>query len=167
MINVNRRTQRAQRSGFLPRLPMYWLVVSALTQSMACQTATTTIASRDSGAANGADAAAGAANGTTAPTADWCAVKRVLEDKCQRCHSQPPLHGAPFALVSYADTQALDQHGRARYLAMAQALEDALMPPSFIELDPPVQSLSPAELETLLDFCQAGAPAGDGNCADP
>jgi hypothetical protein len=35
-----------------------------------------------------------------------CDVYTVLHDNCHRCHQSPPLNGAPFPLLTYADTQA-------------------------------------------------------------
>src|SRR3569832_45940 len=79
----------------LPRLQGLQWVVIALTHTMACATATTTtegVVVTQSTAAGG--------DGNDAPPADWCSVQRVLQSKCQRCHADPPVHGAPFALLT-------------------------------------------------------------------
>ena len=35
-----------------------------------------------------------------------CDVFTVLRENCHRCHQSPPLNGAPFPLLTWADTQA-------------------------------------------------------------
>ncbi|HVY25488.1 MAG TPA: hypothetical protein VHB79_03015 [Polyangiaceae bacterium] len=134
-------------------------MVIALTQTLACATATTTT---DDGVTDAVQSAGGARNGDEVPTPDFCGVQRLLQDKCQRCHADPPLHGAPFALVTYADTQTLDRHDQPRYLAMQKAIEEGSMPAMFIKLDPPVAPLDDDEKQLLLDWCTADAPSG--NC---
>lgn len=86
----------------------------------------------------------------------------MLQNKCQRCHSDPPQHGAPFALVSYDDTQALDRHDQPRYLAMQEAITNGTMPATFLKLTPPVEPLDEDEKQLLLDWLAADAPSG--NC---
>jgi uncharacterized membrane protein len=136
---------------------MCWLVVVALTP-LACASATTL--SNDDGMLEAHDSVAGAgSSGET--TSRWCDVARLLERRCQTCHSEPPAHGAPFALVSYADTQVLDRRGRTRYSLIEQVVSRDEMPPTFIELDPPVMPLLADEKQLLLDWCAAGAPADD------
>jgi hypothetical protein len=36
----------------------------------------------------------------------WCAAYQIINCVCQQCHQNPPLHGAPIPLMTYADTQA-------------------------------------------------------------
>lgn len=141
----------------LPRLPRLQWVVIALTHTLACSTATTTT---NDGVTDAVEAASGAPNNGAA-SADFCNVQRVLQDKCQRCHSDPPQHGAPFALVTYDDTQALDRHEQPRYLAMEEAVASGTMPATFLKLDPPVEPLDESEKQLLLDWCAADAPNGD------
>lgn len=95
----------------------------------------------------------------------WCAVSQVLADKCQRCHSSPPQHGAPFALVTYEDTQIQSAKAKPRYTRIAKVVANDSMPPSYIELDPPAEPLSEAERALLTDWCEQGAPFGDEDCA--
>jgi uncharacterized membrane protein len=116
-------------------------------------------AQQHAGEGAGAQAGAGA---SSAP--EWCSVARVLEAKCWRCHSDPPQHGAPFPLVSYADTQR-EVMGVPRWERMRSVIEADFMPPDFIELDPPVEKLSAEEKATLLDWFAASAPLrGDSTC---
>lgn len=102
---------------------------------------------------------------TTEPT--WCEARDVLERNCQRCHGAKPSHGAPFALVTYEDTQTSSKKGKVRYRAIADALEGELMPPTYLELEPPVAALGDTDRQLLLAWCEQGAP-GDSNddCAD-
>ena len=96
--------------------------------------------------------------------ASWCAVSRVLASKCQRCHSSPPRHGAPFALATYEDTQAQGAKAQPRYTRIAKVVADESMPPSYVSLDPPAEPLTEAERALLADWCEQGAPFGDEEC---
>jgi uncharacterized membrane protein len=111
----------------------------------------------------GGGAAGEASTGEPEPTSSWCAVREVLEAKCQRCHGEEPQNGAPFSLTSYDDTQALNKRGKPRFEAIASALSSQLMPPTYLELEPPVAALEDGELALVLDWCERGAP---GDAAD-
>lgn len=110
------------------------------------------------------EAAAGAPAEVSAPLTSWCAALDVLERKCQRCHASEPEHGAPFALVSYDDTQALNARGKPRYEQIAAAVSSDFMPPQYLKLEPQVESLTEQERTTLLDWCEQGAPGPSGAC---
>src|ERR1700760_1681726 len=48
----------------------------------------------------------------TPQTGDFpCAVFAVVHKKCNPCHQMPPLNGAPFPLLTYADTQSPYSNG--------------------------------------------------------
>jgi hypothetical protein len=113
--------------------------------------------------------AVGGSGGDREPTPeiepDWCAARRVLEAKCQRCHGAAPEHGAPFPLTSYDDTQVLSARGKPRFVAIESAVSTDFMPATFIELEPPVEPLSEPERAVLLRWCSLGAPpAPSGDC---
>jgi uncharacterized membrane protein len=100
----------------------------------------------------------------------WCAAREVLEQKCQRCHAEKTQHGAPFALVTYQDTQAVNAKGKPRYELIAAAVSSDFMPPSFLNVAPPVEPLTDLERAALLDWCDRGAPgpsAPDSPCETP
>ena len=46
------------------------------------------------------------AGGVETGTVTWCQASAVLEQVCQRCHTDPLANGAPFPLVTYENTQA-------------------------------------------------------------
>lgn len=95
----------------------------------------------------------------------WCEAFAVIERKCQRCHHEPPENGAPFAFMTYDDTQVLDRRGVPRYERMLQAVESDFMPATWLELDPPVEALDSAEKALLLDWLARGAePVGGTSC---
>lgn len=95
----------------------------------------------------------------------WCEAFAVLEQKCQRCHREPPVNGAPFALVTYDDTQVVDRAGVPRYERMLGAVESDFMPATFIELEPPVEPLDASEKALLVDWLSRGAePVGGTSC---
>jgi hypothetical protein len=103
------------------------------------------------GGAGGARGGAGGAPGGTTTTGGTgsglpCDVESVVQSQCQGCHSSPPRNGAPFSLVTRADLQA---HGTAAVSAMSSGA----MPPSG-------PRASAAEIQTLQNWLNAGAPAG-------
>ncbi len=102
--------------------------------------------------------------GGASATLAWCDVEPILRAKCQRCHQEPPKNGAPFPLLSYADTQVNDRSPRT--VLMQHALEGDLMPPTYLALDPPVQSLTCDEKLTLLGWLDAGAEGPDPDDED-
>lgn len=100
----------------------------------------------------------------------WCGAREVLQQKCQRCHAEETQHGAPFALVSYDDTQVVNARGKLRYELIAAAVSSEFMPPSFLKVEPPVEPLTDSERAALLDWCERGAPgpaASDPPCDTP
>jgi uncharacterized membrane protein len=96
----------------------------------------------------------------------WCNVQRVLEQKCQRCHQDPPMNGAPFPLVTYEDTQVSERTGRRRYERIYGAVESEYMPATFIKLNPPVQPLTDDERSILLEWAAAGGELTGGDACD-
>jgi len=101
------------------------------------------------------------------PELGWCDVQPIVGEKCARCHADPPVHGAPFALATYADVQRTDARGRPRYERMLGAIESELMPATFLELEPPVEELTQSERAALVEWLMASAPLGDeSGCAD-
>jgi uncharacterized membrane protein len=103
----------------------------------------------------------------------FCDVEPVLANKCQRCHGDPPRNGAPFALLSFADTQAPaptpTDPNRRRFQDMQRAIEQGEMPYRALDLDPPVQALTCEERTTLLSWLKPDArefPSGATACPD-
>jgi hypothetical protein len=94
----------------------------------------------------------------------WCKVRAVLEHKCQRCHSSPPRNGAPFPLLTYADTQREHPIGSGHPLfeRMSHALRYRIMPPTALPLEPPVLPLETAERDALLVWLEEGGLALGG-----
>ena len=120
------------------------------------------------GAAGEEGDASSAAGTDTEPAmeSDWCAAQQVLVAKCQRCHTAPPEHGAPFPLVTYDDTQVVNARGEARFIAIDAAVSKDYMPPSFITLEPPVAKLTEPERDVLLAWCRAGGLPAMRACED-
>lgn len=80
-----------------------------------------------------------------------CAAETVLKNVCQQCHSSPPVHGAPFPLVTYGDTQAdLDGHPISYWMEKYVASGEMPLPPV---------DLPDSARDTLLFWLRAGAPA--------
>ena len=114
--------------------------------------------------AAGAVGAAGAAGAAPQSGPDWCAARAILRAKCQRCHSEPQENGAPFALLTYADTQAEDRAGTPRFEKMKAALESDYMPPQFLKLTPEVEPLLADERSTLLTWLAGEPPLDSVDC---
>ena len=102
----------------------------------------------------------------------WCEARSVLQQKCVRCHQDPPQNEAPFPLLTFEDVHATpyaqmyDVDDEAWEL-MLNAVETGFMPPVtlFPDLDPPVEPLTDDEKNTLLDWLRAEAPAnGPTDC---
>lgn len=89
-----------------------------------------------------------------------CDVRVVLESKCQRCHQDPPLNGAPFPLLSWSDTR-VEYVDQLVYQAMLGAVDTDFMPPLWVDVEPPVQALTAGEKQTLLDWLESDAPPAD------
>jgi hypothetical protein len=83
-------------------------------------------------------------------------VLPILQEHCQSCHRQGQV--APMSLVTYNETQPWAA-------AIAKAVQGKMMPPWFADPrfghfsnDP---SLTDPQIETILAWVKAGAPAGD------
>ena len=117
----------------------------------------------DGGAAN-PDVSGAEAGATHQLDSEWCAALTVLKAKCQRCHADPTQNNAPFALLTYEDTQALDHNRTPRFETMRQVVESDYMPPGFLKVTPPVEPLSAAEKSTLLGWLAGEPPLGAASC---
>jgi uncharacterized membrane protein len=97
----------------------------------------------------------------------WCQVREVLGAKCQRCHVGAGLHGAPFPLVTYDDTQvylaSLEKH---RWQLMANMVEQDQMPPEDSQLEPPPAKLTASEKDVLMTWFAEGALLVGGEHCD-
>ncbi|MGC6418489.1 MAG: c-type cytochrome domain-containing protein [Bradymonadia bacterium] len=79
-------------------------------------------------------------------------VKALLAERCVSCHSDPPVAGAPNALVTY------DQAYAARIRIVERSVRELTMPPG--------APLSAEEQATLLKWVETGAERGDVPSAD-
>jgi hypothetical protein len=94
-----------------------------------------------------------------------------MRSKCQRCHTDPPVNGAPVPFLTYEDTQA-------QYYASDEKWSDAMVGPvtrgfmPYVALNdpptslmPPVEPLTDDEKTTLLTWLKQGAlPEGGTDC---
>lgn len=101
----------------------------------------------------------------------YCDAAPIIASKCERCHHDPPENGAPFSLLTHADTQVATpvttEPGRRRWQDMLEAVEEGTMPYLAFPLDPPVSPLSCEEKSTLVAWLKRGAappPAGNADC---
>jgi hypothetical protein len=92
-----------------------------------------------------------------------CDVDQVLADKCRRCHGTPGRNGAPLIFYKWSELHA-EYLGEPVYKRLGRAVQTGFMP-NRIPANPPVEPLSSAEKQTLLDWVAAGAPRG--SCAPP
>jgi hypothetical protein len=100
-------------------------------------------------------------------TVTWCQTSAVLAAKCQRCHVGAGLHGAPFPLVTFADTQVESKTTGTRRWQQMQAMVAAdFMPPDDPRLDPPPAKLTSEEKDLLMTWFGEGAKAVGGTSCD-
>lgn len=93
-----------------------------------------------------------------------CEVFAVIHAKCNPCHNTPTQNGAPFPLLTYADTQ--EPYGTDRLVY--QQMFDQIQPGASPRM-PLNGMLTDAEMKTLGDWLAACAPpaaAGTG-CGCP
>ncbi len=89
-------------------------------------------------------------------------VLPILQERCQSCHR--PEEAAPMPLFTYEQTRPWAEK-------IAAAVEQRMMPPWFADPryghfsnDP---SLTAGQIATIVNWAQAGAPAGSANDAPP
>jgi hypothetical protein len=115
----------------------------------------------------GGDAGAGAAAACspTPQTGDFpCDVFAVIHQACNPCHQDPPQNGAPFALLTYADTQKEYVPGKLIF----QQMYDQIGPNGAPRM-PLGGMLGAADFDTLSNWlatCAPPAAAGTG-CGCP
>jgi hypothetical protein len=95
---------------------------------------------------------------------EFCQAEIVLRTVCQTCHANPPLHGAPFSLVTYEDTQKPFDSEKLRWERMREVVEANIMP---IRLrDVPFRPLTCEEKTTLLGWLdECARPEGGTDCS--
>ncbi len=108
------------------------------------------------------------AGGVDPGTVTWCQASAVLEQVCQRCHTDPPMNSAPFPLVAYEDTQAPYYSSEKQiWEVMQTAVSSGFMPLRPAALMPPVEPLTCEQKSTLLGWLGQGAkPEGPSSCTD-
>jgi hypothetical protein len=98
-----------------------------------------------------------AAPGTELP----CDVAKVLKDRCQSCHGNPPTQ-APMALVTLADLKATSAMGGFIYERVQVRIDSTTMPM------PPTWgstgALTASEKATLTSWISAGALGSNNTC---
>jgi len=89
-----------------------------------------------------------------------CDAREVLQTVCQQCHSDPPVRGAPFPLVTRTNILTQRSGGIARDLMIAQLLARRMpLAPVTIE---------DSQRSTLLAWLQNGAIAVKAqSCTEP
>ncbi|MEP7048891.1 MAG: hypothetical protein ABJB12_00995, partial [Pseudomonadota bacterium] len=98
-----------------------------------------------------------------APPVTWCAAYQVIACVCQQCHQNPPVHQAPFPIVTYADTQLPYPSASSKkklWQQMQSVVTSGYMPYLGLEdppVEPPVQPLSGENKATLLTWFAEGA----------
>jgi hypothetical protein len=97
--------------------------------------------------------------GGLAPSGLPSAVDAILQTNCSGpCHHAPPANGAPFPLLTYADTQA-DYAGHPRWWHMRRAIQTDALPPQMPQGSWP---MDPANLDVLNAWFATCDPDGAG-----
>ena len=159
------------RSGKLSR----WVGGAALLLASACGTHEPLVERRGDPRPNpdastnppACDNGAGGEGGVPAIPVRFCQAEIVLRTVCQHCHQDPPLHGAPFALVTYEDTQQpFGSMGKLRWQRMREVVASGFMPLLGVR-DVPVEPLTCEERSTLLGWLgQCAPPEGGTDCEE-
>jgi hypothetical protein len=121
------------------------------------------------GGAGARGAEGGAAGSLGVGLVPWCDAYKVVNCVCQQCHQDPTVNGAVMPLMTYEDTQApfpLATSATLVWQRMQAAVKSGSMPetsnPSVV---PPVEPLTEAERQTLLDwFAQGAHDEGGRDC---
>jgi hypothetical protein len=117
------------------------------------------------GGATGAPEAGNGGTGGSVTTINLglpCDIANILSTHCQQCHSNPPIAGAPMALMTYGDLVAparSDPTKSAGAMALSR-MQDATrpMPPA------PATPVTAGEIASMQTWVSAGLPPG--SCAD-
>jgi hypothetical protein len=99
----------------------------------------------------------------------WCDAYRIINCVCQQCHQNPPIHGAPIPLMTFADTQAPYPPSSTKtkvWQTMQDAVSTRFMPYTGDKtVMPPVKPLSDHDYDTLLSwFAQGATDLGGQDC---
>jgi hypothetical protein len=118
--------------------------------------------------ASKSDGASGGDGGPEPVT--WCEAYKIINCSCQQCHQNPPLHGAPIPLMTYADTQAPFPKPTSPgtvWQEMQGVIGNRFMPfTGDATVMPPVQPLTDEQQATILAWLDQGATdLGGQNCA--
>ena len=123
----------------------------------------------DGGTSPGASDAGGGSDATVSGggTPLPCDVNAVVVAKCQLCHANPPINGAPMPLVTWEDFQATTPPdtvgpsfpaGQPVYKTAESRIHGKTLP-----MPQPPTTLTQAEQTTLDTWLNAGAPKDDGS----
>jgi hypothetical protein len=134
--------------------PLSFVLVSSLA-ALACS---------GGGSSSSSSAGAGAGGGAGGIEAGGlpCDVEEVLEANCQKCHSDPPVFGAPMPLMRHADLMApaFSDAKRKVYELVGERIHDAAAPMP----QPPNDPLDEAETKVIDSWVAAGAPSASKEC---
>ncbi|APR85120.1 Hypothetical protein A7982_10469 [Minicystis rosea] len=120
------------------------------------------------GSGGTAGAGAAAACSSTPKTGEIpCDVFAIIHASCNPCHTDPLAGGAPFPILTYADTQAEFHAGKLVF----QQMYDQIQPGAAPQMPLGDVMMSDADRKTLSDWlsaCTPPAPAGMGcGCPGP
>lgn len=98
-----------------------------------------------------------------------CEIEKILKNRCQRCHNDPTVNGAPFPLLVWNDL--LRDYGGPLFEAAYPAVKTDFMPycagggPFCGSIEGgPVQPLEPAEKDALLAYLKCPEPVYGQSC---
>jgi len=104
----------------------------------------------------GPSGSGGSIGGTSSGSSAYCDLQQMLRTRCDGCHSNPPVSGAPMPLVTYADLLAPARSNPARIVAdvALERMQDPVrpMPPA------PAPHATAAEVSILSNWIAAGSP---------
>ncbi len=118
-----------------------------------------------SGNGSGSSGKTGSKSGGPAADGVPCDVADVVSNNCTLCHAASPIGGAPMSLMKLADFHAAAKSDPAR--KVYQVVPERINASDIARRMPPASrsALRAADLKTLDDWVEAGAPGSKQSCA--
>jgi hypothetical protein len=93
-------------------------------------------------------------------SADWCAVSKIMQDSCTRCHGTVPSFGAPMSLVTHADLTAT-RNGRRVYDLVLERVRETNVARRMPQGAP---ALPADQINAIQGWVNGGAPGPAAQC---
>lgn len=147
------------------RTARFFILGASVSLLLGCSAADP-VGANDQGQATGGTAASNGTDGFGAGSTQgpqWCNVAPIFQSKCQTCHGEQLVAGAPMPLTSWEDTQGTSRSGDPLIQTIKGRINGTI--PGVSQMPPPPTSLDSSELDLLNQWIDNGAP--NGACGSP